>query len=85
MPLDDARRAGRSKQRYREWSDQGFRVLGVATKADAAQDTAYSRADESDLVFAGFLLFFDPPKADVRQTIVDLARRGRAAQDHHRR
>ncbi len=26
--------------------------------------------------FAGFLLFFDPPKADVAQTIVDLAERG---------
>ncbi len=26
--------------------------------------------------FAGFLLFFDPPKADVQQVIVDLAQRG---------
>ena len=26
--------------------------------------------------FAGFLLFFDPPKADVQQAIVDLAKRG---------
>ena len=28
------------------------------------------------LTFAGFLLFFDPPKADVQQVIVDLAKRG---------
>ena len=37
---------------------------------------SYSREDESALQFAGFLLFFDPPKADVAQTIVDLAERG---------
>jgi Mg2+-importing ATPase len=36
----------------------------------------YSRDDESGLNFEGFLLFMDPPKADVRQTITDLAQRG---------
>ncbi len=31
---------------------------------------------KTDSTFAGFLLFFDPPKADVQQVIVDLAKRG---------
>ena len=32
--------------------------------------------DEAGLTFAGFLLFFDPPKVGVQQAIVDLAKRG---------
>jgi Mg2+-importing ATPase len=75
VPLDDTQRAG-IDQRYSDWSDKGFRVLGMATKTVGATSDAYSRADESALAFAGFLLFFDPPKADVQQTILDLAKRG---------
>ena len=37
---------------------------------------SYTRADERELCFAGFLLFLDPPKEDVRQTVIDLAQRG---------
>jgi len=74
-PLDDKRRAG-IEQRYSDWSGKGFRVLGVAAKAVDGRPDSYSYADESDLTFTGFLLFFDPPKADVRQTIADLAERG---------
>src|SRR6266545_5943140 len=74
-PLDDARRAAMD-QRYSDWSGKGFRVLGVATKTVDVRPGSYSCTDESDLTFAGFLLFFDPPKADVRQTIVDLTQRG---------
>ncbi len=74
-PLDDARRAD-IIERYRQWSGQGFRVLGVAIKPTDARTESYSREDENALQFAGFLLFFDPPKADVAQTIVDLAERG---------
>jgi len=75
QPLDETRQAG-IEQRYSDWSAQGFRVLGVATRTVAEKTGAYSRADECDLVFAGFLLFFDPPKADVKQVLVDLAQRG---------
>ena len=75
VPLDDGQRAG-IDQRYSEWSDKGFRVLGVAAKPVGAQTDAYTREDERGLAFAGFLLFFDPPKADAQQTILDLAKRG---------
>jgi Mg2+-importing ATPase len=64
------------EQRFSDWSDQGFRVLGIASKTVASQSEAYSYADEDNLTFVGFLLFFDPPKPDVQKTIVDLARRG---------
>ena len=74
-PLDAAARAT-IEMRYNEWSETGFRVLGVASRAIESRSGAYSRTDERDLCFNGFLLFLDPPKPDVRQTIIDLAARG---------
>ena len=74
-PLDAAARVG-IETRYDAWSEGGFRVLGVASRTVESRSVSYSRDDEHDLCFAGFLLFLDPPKVDVRQTIVDLAQRG---------
>lgn len=74
-PLDAASRTEIDK-RYSEWSEKGFRVLGLAIKSVDVRTVSYSHTDENALTFAGFLLFFDPPKADVQQVIVDLAKRG---------
>ncbi len=74
-PLDDAKQA-EIMEGFRRWSGQGFRVLGVAIKPADARTGSYSRDDETGLVFVGFLLFFDPPKSDVAQTILDLDARG---------
>ena len=74
-PLDAAARAD-IERLYSEWSDKGYRVLGVASRKVAVRAGAYMRSDEAGLCFAGFLLFFDPPKDDVRQTLLDLAKRG---------
>ena len=63
------------QQRYAAWSDQGFRVIGVAQKS-VLEQKYYTKEDENGLIFMGFLLFFDPPKVDVSQTITDLARLG---------
>jgi Mg2+-importing ATPase len=75
VPLDGEQRAS-IERLYSDWSEKGFRVLGLATRAVEVQPGPYSRTDEKALVFTGFLLFFDPPKADVQQVIVDLAKRG---------
>jgi Mg2+-importing ATPase len=74
-PLDDKALAG-IEQRYSDWSSKGFRVLGVAIRKLDKQAASYSSTDEKDMIFIGFLLFFDPPKPDVQQAIVDLAKRG---------
>ena len=74
-PIDQAKLAA-INERFRQWSGQGFRVLGVASKSIASRDGSYSRDDEKDLEFNGFLLFFDPPKADAAKAIADLAERG---------
>ncbi len=77
VDIDEDMRAGIDQQ-FDAWSEKGFRVLGVATKViDAnASQRAYSAKDERDLRFDGFLLFFDPPKLDVKQTVSDLATLG---------
>jgi Mg2+-importing ATPase len=62
--------------RYAEWSAQGYRVLGVAVR-DVPRQAAYTvDADEQDMIFSGFLLFFDPPKSDARETLATLAQLG---------
>jgi Mg2+-importing ATPase len=73
-PLDSAEQARIQKQ-FEEWSEQGFRVLGVAVRSIPLL-AVYTREDEHDLTFVGFLLFFDPPKKDVQQTIDGLAKLG---------
>jgi len=77
-PLDDARRA-EIRQRFAAWSEQGYRVLGVAVRQDrqgVEEKRVYTREDEREMTFAGFLLFFDPPKLGVAETIADLKELG---------
>ena len=74
-PLDDAGRAGLVAL-LEGWSAQGYRVLGVASKPIEERTEPYVREDESGLNLDGFLLFMDPPKTDVRQTLENLAQRG---------
>ena len=74
-PLD-AKTLADIEKRYSDWSEKGFRVLGVAIRKMDRQTGSYSRSDEKGLTFIGFLLFFDPPKTDVEKAIVDLAKRG---------
>ncbi|MFA5120031.1 magnesium-translocating P-type ATPase [Zavarzinia sp.] len=55
---------------------QGFRALGIASRpVDASHDTA-AITDESELVFSGFAVFLDPPKASAGATIQAMAAAG---------
>ncbi len=71
----DASETNQIQDRFAAWSDQGFRVLGIAIK-HVEKKSNYTRADEREMTFAGFLLFFDPPKADVTQAIEALEKLG---------
>ncbi|WP_233252076.1 magnesium-translocating P-type ATPase [Limnohabitans sp. 2KL-17] len=75
VPLDDAGRASLVAL-LEGWSAQGYRVLGVASRPMDERTEPYVREDESGLNLDGFLLFMDPPKTDVRQTLENLAQRG---------
>jgi len=56
-------------------SEDGFRVLAVATKKLGKQVTC-SKADECDLVLAGYLAFLDPPKDSAAKAITALRQHG---------
>jgi Mg2+-importing ATPase len=56
----------------KELNEEGFRVIAVAYKEIDVNKKVFSFADEQDLIFVGFLAFFDPPKQSVRETIKDL-------------
>jgi P-type Mg2+ transporter len=71
----DAAVRQRLRDYFRERSEQGFRVLALATRRLPAR-AAYSHGDEAAMCFEGFLLFFDPPKAGAAQTLLDLAALG---------
>jgi Mg2+-importing ATPase len=74
LPLDDSERR-RLADLARERGQQGYRVLGLATRTVAPQ-ARYSRDDERQMTFEGFLLFFDPLKEDIAGTVSDLAALG---------
>jgi P-type Mg2+ transporter len=74
-PLDRERHQA-IDARYAGWSAQGYRVLGVAVR-DVPRQASYTvDSDECDMVFAGFLLFFDPLKPDAKDTLNKLAQLG---------
>jgi Mg2+-importing ATPase len=68
QPLDDAARK-RIEATLGELGAAGFRVLGVASRSVAAGQTTAATTDEADLIFTGFAVFLDPPKASAGATI----------------
>ncbi len=75
LPLD-SERLTLINQKFETWSEQGYRVLGLATRAADHVQTNFHAADEHDMTFRGFLLFLDPPKEGVKETIEALKKLG---------
>ncbi|HGE8475418.1 TPA: magnesium-translocating P-type ATPase [Serratia marcescens] len=77
LELDDARRAA-LQGLAREYNEDGFRVLVLATRELDAQRPAdpLSVADERDMVVQGLLTFLDPPKESAQQAIAALQENG---------
>jgi Mg2+-importing ATPase len=74
VPLDaDGRR--RCTGVFQGLSDSGLRVLAVAYRWLDAKP-AYARADETDLVLAGFVSFADHVLPDAAEMLADLSRDG---------
>ena len=55
---------------------QGFRVLAIASRIMDASHATAAIADECELVFSGFAVFLDPPKASAGATIKSMAAAG---------
>lgn len=60
---------------FQEKGESGFRALAVAERS-LSGERRFTRDDEADMTFLGLLLFLDPPKAQVAQTILDLTALG---------
>ena len=72
LPLDEG--ALRSiHARFEELSSNGFRVLAIASRVVGPEHLHAVVDDESELVFAGFAAFLDPPKADAARALKQLA------------
>lgn len=56
-------------------SEDGFRVLAVATKKLGTQAT-FTKSDECDLCLTGYLAFLDPPKESALKAIAALRQNG---------
>ena len=63
------------REHFVGFSNQGFRTLGVAYKILPSGDLIH-KTDEKEMVFMGFLTLFDPPKANILETIASLKKLG---------
>ncbi len=54
---------------YNGLSSDGFRVLGIAIKKVYKETASYTKKDEKDFSFIGFLAFLDPAKKSVKGTL----------------
>ncbi|WP_411881910.1 magnesium-translocating P-type ATPase [Polaromonas sp. YR568] len=74
-PLDEAARAS-LRERCHALEREGLRVLGVAWREVPKDHPHADVRDESELVFAGFAAFIDPPKPGAGAALAALARSG---------
>ena len=62
------------QQRFEKLSGQGFRLLGVAYKNVSTDHI--DKDEETQMIFLGFLLLFDPPKSMIKKVLQDLQELG---------
>jgi Mg2+-importing ATPase len=72
LPLDATALAAVNAQ-FEGLGREGFRVLGIASRRVAADHPHAVVGDESELVFAGFAAFLDPPKQSAKAALAGLA------------
>jgi Mg2+-importing ATPase len=75
VPLEDARRAAIAAL-YEEKGRQGFRLLAVARRPMPQSCSKLEPDDENELIFVGFAMFVDPPKATATEAAARLEKAG---------
>jgi len=73
-PMETDRMVG-LKAEYDSLSNDGFRVLAVASK-ELPRKQICAKEDESDLVLRGYVAFLDPPKDTAAHALAALAKHG---------
>jgi len=73
VPVESVRAA--ILKQFETQSAEGFRTIGVAWK-EVSGDPVINQDDEKEMVFLGFLLLEDPPRADIPETLRSLDKLG---------
>ncbi len=66
----------RANETYNTLSREGYRVLAVGIRHDISSKDRYTKEEETDLTFLGFVSFLDPAKKDVKNVLLELERLG---------
>jgi Mg2+-importing ATPase len=74
-PFGNEERA-KANSYYEDLSREGYRVLALAVKKIDREKKVFSKEDECELEFRGFIAFLDPPKAGVKKVLQDLEKIG---------
>ncbi|WP_373535828.1 HAD-IC family P-type ATPase, partial [Microcoleus sp.] len=74
IAIDIAPQQDKIQQHAEELGSKGFRVLGVAYRN--FETDSFSKDDETNMTFMGYLALFDPPKAGIADTLKDLVALG---------
>ncbi len=72
IPLDESARA-QVMAVFDGLGEEGFRVLGIAWRPVPIDHPHAVVTDETELIFAGFAAFLDPPKASAGEALIALA------------
>jgi len=72
---DIATVTGQIQKQFEEFSNQGFRTLGIAYK-NLTSESPINKSDETGMTFLGYLTLFDPPKENISETIEGLRKLG---------
>ncbi len=73
VPLDAMR--DRIREQFQRLTGQGFRVLGLAIRP-MRDGTRIGKEHEAEMTFLGLLVFHDPLRADIDDTVAELRRMG---------
>jgi len=73
--VDLAQQRDQIQKQFEEFSSKGYRTLGVAYK-DMGSESHIGKSQEAGLTFSGFLVLYDPPKANILETITSLKNLG---------
>jgi Mg2+-importing ATPase len=73
--IDIAEVRDRIQRQFGEFSNKGFRTLGIAYKNMGAE-SRIRKDHETGMTFSGFLVLFDPPKPHIVETITNLRNLG---------
>ncbi len=65
----------RIQRLFEEFSNKGFRTLGICYK-NMGTVSRIGKDDEAGMTFSGFLVLFDPPKPNIIETITSLKNLG---------